>query len=160
MRFLSTHASVRDESGATMAEFIFVALFLLIFILVSVWMLYVCYAAVSVQFIATAGLRRVTVGPIPGTSSFAKTQIKWITDLAKELQVGLDIDQHDQVNICPLSGPIDCGQLEDSAFNAGELIAVRVRKRLTMPMFDYVPATIVLEGLAIGKNEPFKALSD
>ena len=152
--------TLSNQDGATAIEYAFVCLFLIPFSLCAIWLLYLCYVAASLQYVAAWGLRQAALGPpqvVPApVVSFALQKRDDIQRAAAGL--GIDVSAGD-IHVCPIGAgaapsDADCTVTANTDFAPGQLASVKVQKVMTVPILTNMNLT--LTGLALGRIEPYR----
>lgn len=144
----------KDSRGATLVEFAIISAFLFFFLVIAAEFLFMCYTAVTMQFIATQAMRQSVVGPPPGptpAATYAQVVENRIILSGQALYVSLEPQN---IYICPLNATnIDLKCAVDDTGKSGGLVTIYIQKRFAIPFFNFIGYT--LDALAVGRNEPF-----
>lgn len=146
---------VSDSAGATVVEFAFGGMVLLISLILGFELLRFCYHTIVVQHVAVRTLRFAVVSPGATVATIENKAI----GLARELGPIID---GSQVKVCrtvvstlgPPPAAVSTSCIVENRGNPGDFMTVNISYPVTLFLPGPFSPTYQVQGLAVGKNEP------
>lgn len=147
-RVLKKSANRTREDGSALVEGTVSIGVLLAFLFTSIQLIFMGYTSLCLQFVAIEGIRLASIGEPEGASpsyDHASAIKNYVIDRSAALGIPLTTDQ---IEICPTSN-VKCGGNSFVGVPNG-LLSLRLTRDVTV----FGVGNFMIDGIAIGRNEP------